>query len=406
MSTDVRVPTTGNAGEDAVIVDWKVAEGAEVSAGEVLVILETAKSTIDVEAPESGQILKIRYAIGDEVPEHEILAVIGQPGERVEDSASSPETPAADSFVESALAPVVAPAPATSDRLAVSPRARLLAERNSIDLDTVAGTGPGGRIIVGDVLVAKKKLDAAPVSTVTAPPIEPATASTADPTDSVIVPVRGARKVTAQRMQDSLQQSAQVTLTRYAKADALLAYVGRLRAVTEATSRPKIGVNDVLLFATARAVARHPEANSWFSWDGIRQFGKVNLGFAVDTGEALLVPVIPNADDLSLAEVAAAARAAIDKSRAGKLTPDEMNGGTFTVSNLGSLGVHWFTPVLNPPQTCILGVGATHQLHPEGGSLLPLSLTFDHRAIDGATAAVVLGEIVSAIETVDVLAAF
>jgi pyruvate dehydrogenase E2 component (dihydrolipoamide acetyltransferase) len=458
MSIDVRVPTTGNAGEDAVIVDWSVSVGSQVSAGDVLVTLETAKATIEVEAPEGGEVLQILYESGAEVPEHEVLAILGAAGEVVARSepasdaddpgASAPAsaTPAvavtdaaadADAAAAAAAASAAgetAPASASASttaghRVKASPRARILAERNGIDLTAVTGSGPGGRIIIADVLAAKKQAPAQQAPTQQAashsapsqsapaqpaPATTPAAASAPAPLPPAaqpdaefdLVPVRGARKVTAQRMLASLQGTAQVTLTRYADATAMLAYVKRLRAVTEARELPKIGVNDVLLFATARAVVKHPAANSVFDWDGIRQYRSVNLGFAVDTGQALLVPVIPGADRLSLAEVAAAAKASIEKARTGKLTTPEMEGGTFTVSNLGGLGVHWFTPVLNTPQSCILGVGAAHQTHPEAPGLLPLSLTFDHRAIDGAAAAALLADIAKAIETVDVLSAF
>jgi pyruvate dehydrogenase E2 component (dihydrolipoamide acetyltransferase) len=467
MSIDVRVPTTGNAGEDAVIVDWNVSVGSQVSAGDVLVTLETAKATIEVEAPSSGEILKILFDSGDEVPEHEVLAILGEAGESLGESGSR-SGPAADADDPGATAPA-SPSPSlgsasrtTTDarggsRVKASPRARILAERNEIDLAVITGTGPGGRIIIADVLAARARQqpqsqpseqipapDAASTApdsglatttTTTAPaastapavpattPSRPASAAPGSPTapastppalpssplpdaEFELVPVRGARKVTAERMLASLQSTAQVTLTRYADATAMLAYVRRLRAVTETQGLPKIGVNDVVLFATARAVARHPEANSTFAWDGIRRFRSVHLGFAVGTDQALLVPVIPVAERLTLAELAAAAKSAIEKSRTGKLTTAEMEGGTFTVSNLGSLGVHWFTPVLNPPQSCILGIGAAHHTHPDAPSLLPLSLTFDHRALDGAAAALVLADIAKAIETVDVLSAF
>jgi pyruvate dehydrogenase E2 component (dihydrolipoamide acetyltransferase) len=420
MSIDVRVPTTGNAGEDAVIVDWNVAVGAQVSAGDVLVTLETAKATIEVEAPEGGQVLKILFESGAEVPEHEVLAILGVEGEAPAESG-----PAADADDPGATAPAEpAPAVSTSDattsraassspaasavpssgdtRAKASPRARILAERNGIDLSALTGSGPGGRIIIADVLAAKKQPTAAAEFT----PAPAPQAAAAPDAEYDLVPVRGARKVTAQRMHASLAGTAQVTLTRYSDATAMLAYVKRVRAVTEAQGLPKIGVNDVLLFATARAVVKHPAANSVFDWDGIRQYRSVNLGFAVDTGQALLVPVIPGADRLSLAAVAEAAQASIEKARSGKLATAEMEGGTFTVSNLGSLGVHWFTPVLNTPQSCILGVGAAHQSHPDAPSLLPLSLTFDHRALDGAAAAQLLADIAKAIETVDVLSAF
>jgi pyruvate dehydrogenase E2 component (dihydrolipoamide acetyltransferase) len=423
MSTDVRVPTTGNAGEDAVIVDWNVAVGAQVNAGDVLVTLETAKSTIEVEAPASGQVLKIMFESGDEVPEHEVLAILGEAGEEVSSGSASdandmgataPAHPGPATVVKQDPVETAGPVRhvASGERVKASPRARIIAERSGLDLSTISGTGPGGRIIIFDVLEAKKSGAAAPVAIVETPPVTvlkaPAdtAASVFSGDQSTVVQVRGARKVTAQRMQASLQGTAQVTITRYANASTLLRYSARLRTVTDAASLPKIGVNDLLLFATSRAVARHPAANSWFDWEGIRQFSTVNLGFAVDTGQALLVPVIPAAEKLSLADLAASAKAAIEKSRAGKLTTQEMEGGTFTVSNLGGLGVHWFTPVLNTPQSCILGIGGTHQSHSEGPSLLPLSLTFDHRAIDGAVAAALLADIAASIETVDVLAAF
>jgi pyruvate dehydrogenase E2 component (dihydrolipoamide acetyltransferase) len=441
MSIDVRVPTTGNAGEDAVIVDWNVSVGSQVSAGDVLVTLETAKATIEVEAPEGGEVLQILFDSGDEVPEHEVLAVLGAAGEVVsggggagpgsdadDPGATSPAEPspavtivaegdgaAAAASTAPAATGSAASAGASGASVKASPRARILAERNGIDLAALTGSGPGGRIIIADVLTAKKQ-SAAPAAApstggpsaaapVPAAAPAPLAAPSAPDAEFDLVPVRGARKVTAQRMHASLTGTAQVTLTRYADATAMLAFVKRLRGVTEAQGLPKIGVNDLVLFATAKAVAKHPEANSVFDWDGIKQYRSVHLGFAVDTGQALLVPVIPNADSLTIGQIAAAAKGAIDKARSGKLTTPEMEGGTFTVSNLGSLGVHWFTPVLNTPQSCILGVGAAHQTYPDAPNLLPLSLTFDHRALDGAAAATVLAAIASAIETVDIISA-
>ncbi len=426
MSIDVRVPTTGNAGEDAVVVDWSVGVGAQVSQGDVLVTLETAKATIEVEAPAEGEVLRILYEAGDEVPEHEVLAVLGQAGEVPEPGAAAPsaapepgpttsvsestsgsahEEPAAGSGTAT---PSDAPRSSreSGPRHSASPRARLLAERNGIDLTSIVGSGPGGRIIVGDVLAAKRTPAAAPpapAAVASAP--APAAPTPTDPDEVEIVPVRGARKVTAQRMHASLQETAQVTLTRYADASAMLAYAARLKEVAEARGAQRPGINELVLYATAKAVAAHPEANSTFDWDGIRRYRSVHLGFAVDTGQALLVPVVRGADGLTLAELTRQAREAIEKARTGKLTTPEMEGGTFTVSNLGGLGVHWFTPVLNPPQTCILGVGAAHRTHPDAPALLPLSLTFDHRALDGAAAATLLADIARSIESVDVLSA-
>lgn len=405
MSTEVRIPTTGNAGENAVIVEWKVDVGGGVAAGDVLLVIETAKSSVEVESPASGVLLHRIGEEGDEIAEFAVAAIVGQPGEAVTTTDAGP----ADSrglAIEGTAAPVVtdaavrAPAMrARGDRTAVSPRARRLAAELGIDAARVTGSGPLGRVVIADVLA---------VAAASAPRIAPA-AAPAGPAPKVergsrVLPVRGARKVTAQRMHESLASTAQVTITRYANADRMLEWVARLKAAA-ATKHDgvRFGVNDAVHFAVARTLPRHPAANSWFSWDGITEFDAVHLGFAVDTGSALLVPVIRDADQRSITDLARAARSAIDRARAGKLATDEMSGGTFTVSNLGGAGVHWFTPVLNGPQSGILGVGAIHRVIPEAPALLPLSLTFDHRAIDGSAAAALLTDIATSIENVDVL---
>jgi pyruvate dehydrogenase E2 component (dihydrolipoamide acetyltransferase) len=403
MASEVRVPTTGNAGEPVVLLKWNVQVGASVEAGEVLVTVETAKAVVEIEAPAAGTVLDIRFAEGDEAPEHEILALIGEPEEFVPAAGSRPD-PATGSEPAAQTSPAPMPTataaqpPLGSGRVRVSPRARRLAAERGLDITSLTGSGPLGRVVIADVVAAS--VSAASTSSAT-----PDTAAGAAAPTATTVPVRGARKVTAQRVHASLQETAQVTLTRYADADVLLSYARRLRATADLQGDVRIGVNDLLLFATSRAVAKHPEANSWFSWDGIKRFDDVNLGFAVDTGQALLVPVIRSANTLALAPLASQARALIERARSGKATDEEMNGGTFTVSNLGGLGIHWFTPVLNPPQTCILGVGAAHRAHPDVPAQVPLSLTFDHRALDGAAAATLLGSIATAIEHVDTLSA-
>jgi pyruvate dehydrogenase E2 component (dihydrolipoamide acetyltransferase) len=436
MPTEVKVPTTGNAGEDAVVLEWNSAVGDTVSSGDVLCTLETAKAVVEVEAPASGILLDIRFAAGDDAPEHAVLAVIGEPGEAVAPSsaASAPADPADDPAGQvSPEAGTPASAPATPrlagparnarpGRIYASPRAKIIAAQRGIDLATMEGTGPFGRITIRDVVAVADAAPADPslqaeasepraaIQAAAAPETHGSTTAPAHGAPSLtpteIVPVRGARKVTAQRMHESLQQTAQVTLTRYADAGALLNYAARLKTAAAEEGRQRIAVNDLVLFAVARTLPKHPALNSWFDWDGIRRFSQVNLGFAVDSGQALYVPVLPNADAMRLADLAARAQDAIAKARAGRLSPEDMADGTFTVSNLGSLGVHWFTPVLNPPQSGILGVGAAHRSHPDAPALLPLSLTFDHRALDGAAAAAALADFARAIESIDILAAF
>lgn len=405
MATEVKVPTTGNAGEDAVIMEWQYAVGDTVSAGAVLVSLETAKAVVDVECPVSGTLLAKNGEEGHEIGEHEVIAVVGAPGE------SLPTTDTVDEqLTPEPTSEVLDAAPTTdrtngiasdSHRMRVSPRARKLAVERGVDLTSLEGSGPLGRIVIADIPQvgdSQGAVEPSPVSPIAAPAAESRAPRT--------VPVRGARKVTAERMHASTQATASVTITRYASASALESYSRRLREVTDRRDTQRIGINELVLFAVAQTVGGHPSANAWFSSEEMKQFEAVHLGFAVDTKEALLVPVIRDADLLGLSDLTEHARSMIHKSREGKLSPAEMTGGTFTVSNLGGLGVHWFTPILNPPQVCILGVGAIQPGNDMTGSQLPLSLTFDHRAIDGVTAATLLAEITDAIEHIDTLAAF
>lgn len=405
MSTEIRVPATGNAGEDAVLAELKAVLGATVSAGDVVAVLETAKASVEVEAPSAGVVLDVRCAVGDEVPEHSVLLVIGDAGEIVENN------PPEDSSAEEANAShpgereSVPESTGTSvvienehGAVPASPRARILAQRNGLDLAGVRGSGPGGRIIVPDVLK-----EIAPQG-----PRSPRNVSEASSThDSlgqfVTVAVRGARKITAQRMGQSLQDSAQVTLTRYASADSLASFYDRLRSYRDAQGLPRISMSDLINFAVVQTLPRYVAANSIFDWEGIRQYSTVNLGVAVDTGAALVVPVVKHADAMSLPQLSAATTALVDKACAGAMAVNDMADGTFTVTNLGMFGVHWFTPVLNTPQSCILGVGAIHQPSPAVPALLPLSFTFDHRALDGAEAARTLAAISDAIENIDVI---
>lgn len=403
MAVEVRVPTTGNAGEDAVVVELRATLGGAVSEGNVVAVLETAKASLEVEAPHSGTVIDVGCQEGDEVAEHSVLLVIGEPGEVASATSSSPggssEGPSEPPAPPMASAAMSEQRHDVSQRIPISPRARLIAERNGIDISTISGSGPRGRIVVPDVLT-RKNAGSQGSSSAPTPSGAPSEAG-----DATVVPVRGARKVTASRMSQSLSESAQVTLNRYVAADVLVAFNARLRKSTESHGLHKVGINDLVNLAVARVLPSYPAANSHFSWDGIAQFSRVHLGVAVDTGSALLVPVIRDAHTLSLLELADQARKVAERARAGALEMAEMENGTFTVTNLGMFGVHWFTPVLNPPQSGILGVGALHQPTPDAPALLPLSLTFDHRALDGAEAARFLAAVSDALENIDALSA-
>lgn len=410
MATEIRVPTTGNAGEDAILSDLRATAGVAVREGDVVAVLETAKASLEVVSPVSGVVLDVRAHEGDEVAEFSILLVVGEPGEVVPErspegdleevgvpSTSSPELPQAGVGRPAVEAAISGP----EVRVLASPRAKLLASRNRIDIAGLRGSGPGGRVIVPDVLAAKTGATSTP---------EPAGKGYPDPQSGasevpVIVPVRGARKITAKRMAQSSQEAAPVTLNRYAPADRLLSFNQRLRRHTEEQGVSKISINDIVNFAVAKTLPDYPALNSLFSWDGIEQYRCVNLGIAVDTGSALLVPVIRSAHTLSLLELAEATRFHIQRARNGQFEMSDMDHGTFTVTNLGMFGIHWFTPVLNPPQSGILGVGAIHQPTSNQPALLPLSLTFDHRSLDGAEAAKALQAICDAIDNIDVISA-
>lgn len=432
MATIVRVPALGN--DDAVVIArWLAQVGDEVTAGGALVTVETAKSSIDVEAPAGGVLLQTHGDEGDEMPVHAVLAAIGTAGESIDDAvppgqssvdtgqrkastandndATEPSIPAMSARAGSepareAAADVVPAQPETvptppsqvpSGSIPVSPRARLLAARYGVDVTAIRGTGPRGVVVAADVS-AHRRFD----PTTAAPPGRGRpTAPTAMP-GATTTPLTRIRRITAERMTASLSEAAQLTLHRRVPAAALLALRSRLREAP-LPRLPRITINHLLLFAISRTLPECPALNAHFAWEGITTYAGVDLGFAVDTARGLLVPTIRGADTMPLAKLAAAAHALASDAAEGRLSPDLLDGATFTVSNLGGLGVDYFTPVLNLPQVAILGVGAPQDRLT--GPLLPLSLTFDHRAVDGAAAARLLAALSVSIEHIDALLA-
>ncbi|MBQ3816302.1 MAG: 2-oxo acid dehydrogenase subunit E2, partial [Clostridia bacterium] len=315
------------------------------------------------------------------------------------------------------------------ERVFISPRARHLALETGVDLTKVTSTGPHGRIIERDI---NKALDAgftatteaveaflaghpmpaeeeAPVKAETpAPAPAAAPAAAADFRTYDEEPMSNIRKVIAKSMHASLSEMAQLTLNSSFDATNLLAYRAKLKENGEALGLSKITINDMVLYAVSRVLPNYPEINANLIDNTFRKYKHANVGMAVDTDRGLLVPVIFGAETLTLAALSANAKTLAGKAREGKLTPDEMSGGSFTVSNLGSMGVESFTPVINPPQTAILGVCCTVNRLKADGTVYPamgLSLTFDHRAVDGAPAAKFLKELCGALENFDLLLA-
>lgn len=414
MAEQVILPRQGQSVETCLILSWKKKEGDSVSEGEILVEVETDKAAFEVESTAGGTLLKILHQEGEDVPVLSALALVGKPGEDIAsltDAAQPQSKAAAEDQVaarpEAQEAGAAQPAKSVK-KIAISPRARRTAANRGLTSGQILaalpegrGSGPRGRILERDVDQAA----AGPAATVGA-------AAAADfPGPVQEVPVRGIRKIIAERMLSSLQGSAQYTLHSSACAEALLAYRKKLKSSPEELGLQAITINDLLNYAVTRMLLRFPTANSHFVGDKSLLFERVHLAVAVDTPRGLMVPVIRNASLLSLKQMTEEAARLCKACLEGTVTPDELNGGTFTISNMGTLGIEGFTPVLNPPQVAILGVGSV-QLKPvqrQGEVVfertISLSLTANHQILDGAPAAVFLRELCQALEGFELLLA-
>ena len=422
MAEQIILPRQGQSVETCLILNWKKREGDEVKEGEVLVEVETDKAAFEVESTAAGTLLKILRQEGEDVPVLSALAVVGQPGEDIAGLAAG-AAPAAGVEPAVASAPAAAAAEAQSKtKVAISPRARRAAEKNGLTPEQILaslphgrGSGPRGRILERDVQQAAGRVGAAAPAGAAAGQGLAAAAEPAPAADFPgpvhEVPVKGVRKLIAERMHASLQGSAQYTLHASACAEAVLAYRRKLKSSVEELGLQAVTINDLINYGVTRLLLRYPAVNSHFVGDKSLQFERVHLAVAVDTPRGLMVPVIRNASLLSLRQITAEAarlrRACLENT----VTPDELNGGTFTVSNMGTLGIEGFTPVLNPPQVAILGVGSL-QLKPverEGEVVferfMSLSLTANHQILDGAPAAAFLSELCRALESFELLLA-
>ena len=434
MANPVIMPRQGQSVESCIITAWHKKPGDAVNEGDVLFSYETDKSAFDEKSLFSGTLLKVMFEEGDVVPCLDTVCFIGDAGEDVSslgaekeavggsaDNEAAPEVKTAEA---AAPAAEVTGVPAVAgERIKISPRAKNLALKTGVDMTGVSATGPHGRIIERDINAA---LDKGAVGTVAAvedflagkisaakdaeQPAEAAVpaASAASLAEYEEVPMSGVRRAIARSMHASLSEMAQLTLNASFDATALLEYRKQLKAGAEAMGLSKISLNDMVMYAVSRVLPEHPAINATLTDNTLRIYKHANLGLAVDTERGLLVPTIFATDTLSLSRLAASNKAAAAKARDGALTPDEMSGASFTVTNLGSLGVESFTPVINPPQVAILGVCATVNRLRDDGTVYPamgLSLTFDHRAVDGAPAAKFLKALCTALENFGLLLA-
>ncbi len=436
MATAVIMPRQGQSVESCIITEWKKKVGDKVSAGDVLFSYETDKSAFDEAATVEGTLLKVFAAEGDDVPCLETVCIIGNEGEDIsslipqKEEAAAPAQASAEEKKEEAPAKVAAEATGTAategGRLKISPRARNLAAKTDADISKAIPTGPSGRIIERDIQkvldegftvsaeASEKQLRGEIISAPErkaeeAPAPAQAPVQKTGYTDEKLSQIR---KVISKSMHTSLTELAQLTLTTSFDASALVTLRASLKAGGEAMGIGNITYNDMILFAVAKTLAtgKYKALNAnLIGGDTMRYFDGVHLGIAVDTERGLMVPTVFDAQKLTLSELAKQAKALAVDCQSGKANPDVLKGASFTISNIGPMGIESFTPVINPPQTAILGVcSLTKRVKEKDGApvfypCIPLSLTIDHRAVDGAPAAKFLSELVRNLENFNLL---
>ncbi|GAC1511282.1 MAG: pyruvate dehydrogenase complex dihydrolipoamide acetyltransferase [Chloroflexota bacterium] len=444
MATEVTMPRLSDTMDSGTIARWHKSEGDAVKRGDVIAEIETDKANMDLESYADGILARIVVAEGGSVALGQPIAIIAADENEAQSLRAGNADDAAVTVTQEAAVPTggeaqsqaaygedgsneveqvsvgkpseplraagdidnAAPQVAASSsghngrpggdangRIKASPLARRLAQENRVELVKVSGTGPGGRITKDDVLAFLKQSTAAPAKQ-EAPPPAPAPAARPAETQGI----RSSKPVEMTRMQQTIARrmaaakstAPEFVLTTEFDMTEARALVGRLTATEGA---PRVGVNDLLIKAVAGALHQHPEVNSGWENDTMVRYGRINVGFAVAIEDGLVVPVIPDTDQKSLGAIAREAKSLIEKARAGKLAPQEYEGGTFSVSNLGMYGIEQFIPIINIPEACILGVGAIEQkpVVIDGDVVvrdrMHVTLSCDHRVVNGAQGA-------------------
>ncbi len=420
MAEIIRMPRMSDTMEEGVIVGWQKQVGDAVEPGDVLAEVETDKATMELESFQEGVLLYIGVKEGP-VPVNGLLAVIGEEGEDYKEALAqadqgapaeaAPAEAAAETATETPVAETASANGTSNDRIKASPLARSIAEKAGINLSSIQGSGDQGRIVKRDVEAfiqdapasapaAPVQAPAAPVSSPAVAPAAPAPAAPAAPVVQPFVhggtgdnyediPASQMRKVIARRLGESKFSAPHFYLTIEVNMDKTIATRKQLNEIAPV----KISFNDLVIKSVAAALRQHPAINSSWLEDRIRRNGDVNIGVAVAVDEGLMVPVIRHADMKSLSQINTEVKALAGKARDRKLQPQEMQGNTFTISNLGMFDIDEFTAIINPPDACILAVGSIVKKPIVKndelviGNIMKLTLSCDHRVVDGATGA-------------------
>ncbi|OGJ85762.1 MAG: hypothetical protein A2268_13680 [Candidatus Raymondbacteria bacterium RifOxyA12_full_50_37] len=433
MATPVLMPKPGNTVEACALVGWRKKIGETVAQGEIIADIETDKAAFEIESPTTGTLLALFFEPSDLVPVFANIAVIGNVGEDVEEyrkaAGSGQQTerkkekqeqgelknPPAPPTRGSDVHLVQEGTPVTEDA-GISPRARRHAREHAVNLDGIRGSGPGGRIVEQDV--REQHMSGPRVSPLAAQLIQEGKTTPvlgsgvnglicADDLGEAPKPLSKIRRTIASRMRGSLAETAQYTLNTSADATAMLAIRKKVKEAKAAGKNvPNVSINDMVIFATIKALKKHPEVNGLYSDGKIFGSKAIHIGFACDTPRGLLVPVVRNAHTMTIIELGARIKALSQEASDSGISPDDLTGGTFTVSNLGMFGIESFSPVINAPQVAILGVCSIQPKPVRKGEnvffidSIGLSLTSDHQVLDGAPAARFLQTIVKMIENI------
>lgn len=397
MAFEIKMPQLGLTMEEGTVAQWLKQEGDTVAKGDVLLEITTDKLTSEIESEADGVLLKIVAKEGEDVPVKGLLGYIGEAGETVGDAALAAAPVAAAPAPAEVPAAAPAPAPAAKAdgrRIRISPLARKTAAKLGVDYQNLTGSGPSGRIVQKDILAAAEAAKQQPAPVAEAPAAAPAPAAKSGELELMdgdeVVKLAGMRKVVAERMAKSAREIPTVTQNVKIDVTKLVAF----RKQINETSGQKFSMNDFILKAVANALRANPHILVSIDGNQIIKRAHVNLGMAVALDDGLIVPVIRDADKLSLSQISATAKDLAVRARENKLAMDEYKGSTFTISNLGMFGVETFDPIINQPDAGILGVCAVQDeldMDDEGKifkkQVMRISFTFDHRLIDGAVAA-------------------